>query len=121
MTGGSDDERGPALTLEGEESVVDPPRCQHQPVHLHDLLIGQAQFTVMEVPVEIHAVSAMAGQLRSSPLRRKRRRSPISRIRSSASKTAAWFGLTCCSLDARRMALVAPKMESTRCIARIFE
>ena len=85
----SDHEWRSALTLQGEEPIVDPPRRQHQPVHLDDLLVAQAQFPVVEVPVEVHAVGAVARQFVSSPLRRNRRRSPISRIRSSATMTAA--------------------------------
>ncbi len=88
VAGRSHDERGPALPLESEHPVVDPAGEEHQAVHLHHLLVAQAELGVMEQLVEVHPQSAVS-QFRSIPLRRKRRRSPMSLIRLSATFTAA--------------------------------
>ncbi len=41
-----EDECGAALALQGEHAIVDPPREEHQPVHLEYLAIGEAKLAM---------------------------------------------------------------------------
>ncbi len=47
MSGRAEHERGSALSLQRPHAVVDPTCHEHQPVHLDDLIVGQAEIAMM--------------------------------------------------------------------------